>query len=628
MNKIININLAGRLIPIDEAAYDSLRDYLNRLKSFFAREKGGDEIVRDMEDRMGELFQDKLKKGTPCIMLSDIDDMIKIMGSPEQIESEAGEEENFNARNVNNAKQAAHNDSENTRSHRLSRNKNDKMVGGVCGGIANHFNIDATIIRVALIIITLAWGSGLILYLLLWAILPEVDDQQPSVKRRLYRNPKQKVVGGVCSGIAAYANVDPIVPRVIFAAPLLGMIFFGILDSGIFFFPVLVGGLPTLVLLYIILWASLPEATTVAENLEMRGEKVDIHNLSQAIKGAEIDKNVTPKRSGLAQLIAVAIKIFVFFILGTILLALGSIIIAALMAMLGFTSTTGFMFPFGSLITENETYKVLIWVCIVLTLAIPFIGVMRTLVRVISGRKKSTNRWITGVMTVLFGAGVFGLFWIGGSIASDFKVPYTKTYELALAQPNNDTLLVRQMVLDESGILSDKDWDREDYEEWDNEGIRFRDDSTIAISNINLHFTNSPDNQYHLRVQKSANGRTLKRATKLAENVAFNYKQEGNVLLIPRDFVLAKNHPFRNQKISIEIQVPKGKVFKTEGIDRNMYTDRIFRVRRGQFSYETKASSMWDDEQYYRMGDEGSIESLDKNNTDTTTTPVKDTIIN
>src|SRR6218665_868944 len=93
MNKIININLAGRLIPIDEAAYDQLRDYLNRLKVFFSREQGGDEIVRDMEDRMGELFQDKLKKGSPCIMADDIQDMIKIMGSPEQIESEAGEEE-------------------------------------------------------------------------------------------------------------------------------------------------------------------------------------------------------------------------------------------------------------------------------------------------------------------------------------------------------------------------------------------------------------------------------------------------------------------------------------------------------------------------------------------------------
>ncbi len=63
MNKIININLAGRLIPIDEAAYDQLRDYLNRLKLFFSREEGGDEILRDTGGRASaNLFRDKLKK--------------------------------------------------------------------------------------------------------------------------------------------------------------------------------------------------------------------------------------------------------------------------------------------------------------------------------------------------------------------------------------------------------------------------------------------------------------------------------------------------------------------------------------------------------------------------------------
>jgi phage shock protein PspC (stress-responsive transcriptional regulator) len=216
MNKIININLAGRLIPIDESAYDKLRDYLNRLKLFFSREEGGDEIVRDMEDRMGELFQDTLKKGQPCIMAEDISEMIGIMGSPEQIENEAGEEEPAKKPKADaNAEQTQ---AAGKRPKHLSRSKKDHMIGGVCGGLASYFNIDPTIVRVALILITLAWGAGLVVYLLLWAVLPVSDVNTPVVKRRLYRNPKQKVVGGVCSGIAAYANIDPIIPRIVLTA--------------------------------------------------------------------------------------------------------------------------------------------------------------------------------------------------------------------------------------------------------------------------------------------------------------------------------------------------------------------------------------------------------------------------
>ena len=596
MNKIININLAGRLIPIDESAYDQLRDYLSRLKAFFSREEGGDEIVRDMEDRMGELFQDKLNKGTPCIMAKDIDDMIGIMGSPEQIENEAGEEESVKG---NASRKSAQPVSESSKPRHLSRSKRDKLIGGVCGGLASYFNIDPIIVRIALILITMAWGAGIIVYLLLWAILPEGDDSSPVVKRRLYRNPKQKVVGGVCSGIAAYANIDPIIPRIIFAAPLLGMVFFGILDNGIFFFPVLVGGLPTLVILYIILWASLPEATTLAEKLEMRGEKVDVQNLSQAIKGTETDRPEAPKRSGLAQVFVILVKVFVFFILGSVMLSLAVVIIAVLAAMFGIATSSVLIFPFSELITESGTLRSVLWICVALTLIIPFITVIRLLVRVITGRGTKAGRWLTLTMTVLFIAGVFGLFWVGSTIASDFKTSYRKTYPLTLNQPANDTLIIRQNTTDDGGEI--------DEDEWNNEGIRFRDDSTIAISNINLQVERSPDSLFHLSVQKSANGRNSRRAQELALPLEFNYRQEGNVLYLPKDFTLPKGHPFRAQKLKVELLVPQGKVFRPEGIVSSYYTDRNFEMRPGRFHYRTVNYPEWNDNEYYQMGADGLI---------------------
>ncbi len=610
MNKIININLAGRLIPIDESAYDQLRDYLNRLKIFFSREEGGDEIVHDMEDRMGELFQDKLNKGTPCIMASDINDMIGIMGSPEQIESEAGEEEPSKA---DTGRRETTGNAEASRPKHLSRSKKDKLIGGVCGGLATYLNIDPIIIRIALILITMAWGAGIIVYLLLWAILPESDDVALAVRRRLYRNPKQKVVGGVCSGIAAYANIDPIIPRIIFAAPLLGMVFFGILDHGIFFFPVLVGGLPTLVILYIILWASLPQANTIAEKLEMRGEKVDVHNLSQAIKGSETERQETPKRSGLAQLFVILVKIFVFFILGTILLTLAGVIITVFAVLLGLTASSAFLFPFSQLVTTDPVQRGMLWTCIILVLAVPFIAVIRLLVRMITGRKRAGGKWLVVTMTSLFIAAVFGLFWIGGSIASDFKTTYRKTYPLTMAQPSNDTLIIRQGNLYEGGEVEDGEiWDD------DNDGIRFRDDSTLAISNISLRIINSPDSLYHLSVQKSAQGKNYHKAMELATPLVFDYKQEGNILYLPKDFILPKGTPFRAQKLKVEIQVPMGKVFMTEGL-RNYYSDRNFVIRPGGFRYHNVDYHQWDDNEFYKMtsnGPKGGEEQQEDNEKD------------
>lgn len=618
MNKIININLAGRLIPIDESAYDQLRDYLNRLKAFFSREEGGDEILQDMEDRIGELFQDKLKKNAPCITSEDIREMIAVMGSPEQIENEAGEEvppkqEQQKTRSESQAGTTSR------RSRHLYRSKKEQMVGGVCGGLASYFNIDPTIVRIAIALITLAWGTGLIVYLVLWALLPEAEEEPNIPRRRLYRNPRQKVVGGVCSGIAAYANIDPIIPRVIFAAPLLGIVFFGILDNGIFFFPLLVGGLPTLVLLYIILWASLPEATTVAEKLEMRGEKVDVQSLSQAIK-ANDETQVPVKRSGIRSLFSLLIKIFVFVILGIILLTLASVIVAVIAAFFGLAASSVFVFPLTGLITENDHQKWILWICVALTLIIPFIAVIRLLVRLVTGREKKNNKWLNTTLSVLFTAGIFGIFWVGSSILRDFKTSYRKTYPLALSQPANDTLIITQMIMDDGGE-ADSD------ESWDNDGIRFRDDSTIAISNLSLRISKSPDSLYHLEVQKGAHGKNSRAAQALAEQLEFVYKQDGNVLYLPKDFILPKGQPFRGQKMKVELQVPEGKVFKTENLVDNYYTDRSFVVRRGKFRYESRNYQSWDDESYYKMGKDGPVDEDERNkdtdNKDTDTTEAR-----
>src|SRR6478736_9263246 len=86
MKKIININFQGRVVPIEESAYEILKQYVENLRRYFANEEGRDEIINDIESRIAELFFERLKKGATCITDDDVNAIIKSMGRPEEFE--------------------------------------------------------------------------------------------------------------------------------------------------------------------------------------------------------------------------------------------------------------------------------------------------------------------------------------------------------------------------------------------------------------------------------------------------------------------------------------------------------------------------------------------------------------
>src|SRR5690348_14044365 len=91
MKKIININFQGRVIPIEESAYDILKQYIESLRRYFANEESKEEIINDIESRIGELFAERLKKGATCITDEDVNAVIASMGRPEDLEAEDAE---------------------------------------------------------------------------------------------------------------------------------------------------------------------------------------------------------------------------------------------------------------------------------------------------------------------------------------------------------------------------------------------------------------------------------------------------------------------------------------------------------------------------------------------------------
>ncbi|MFL5808112.1 MAG: PspC domain-containing protein, partial [Flavisolibacter sp.] len=287
MKKIININLSGRVIPIEDTAYESLQRYIESLRRYFAHEDGRDEIINDIESRIAELMNDKIKRGAASVTDADIDEIIQSMGRVEDFE-EAEEEKTKTSRA---SAETFTQESVRQPKGRLYRDASDKLIGGVCSGIANYMNVDPAIVRLLFAIITFGgFGMGILIYILLWIILP-IRNLDTFVGKRLFRNPEDKVIAGVAGGLAAYFDKPSWIVRLIFVTPLILNILFGTLN-GIFFafhrdiFPNLfIGSFSGMfTLTYIILWMVLPEARSAFEKMEMRGEKVDVNRIRQNVK--------------------------------------------------------------------------------------------------------------------------------------------------------------------------------------------------------------------------------------------------------------------------------------------------------------------------------------------------------
>src|SRR5215813_9704523 len=106
MKKIININLSGRVIPIEDLAYERLQAYIESLRRYFAKEEGRDEIINDIESRIAELMSEKIRKGAACVTDADVDEIMASMGRPEDFDAaDATEETTQSSQNTGSGKQ-------------------------------------------------------------------------------------------------------------------------------------------------------------------------------------------------------------------------------------------------------------------------------------------------------------------------------------------------------------------------------------------------------------------------------------------------------------------------------------------------------------------------------------------
>lgn len=160
MNKTVTINLGGIVFHIDEDAYQKLSRYFDAIKRSLNNSSGQEEIIKDIEMRISELLSEKLLSDKHVIGLKEIDEVIAVMGQPEDyiIEDDSKVESNYQAYK---------------KSKKLYRDKDKGMIGGVAAGLSHYLGIDVVWIRVILLLFFFGFGTGILAYIILWIATPE-----------------------------------------------------------------------------------------------------------------------------------------------------------------------------------------------------------------------------------------------------------------------------------------------------------------------------------------------------------------------------------------------------------------------------------------------------------------------
>ena len=685
MNKVININFQGRILPIEEQAYEILKQYIESLRVYFANEEGRDEIINDIECRIAELCEDRLKKGTVCIAANDIDLIITSIGRPADFEAQDGFEQSTTAtaHNSNDGRQqntSGNNNSnfyrDGNRPKRLYRDEQNKVLGGVCSGIANYFVIEPWIVRILWFFLI---GINILAYLILWIAVPSTSVKVVGgVRKRLFRDIDNKIIGGVAAGLSKYFGIQVWIVRILFLIPFIRFVvnfrhmhLFQFWDAPDFPNFLDITFSPGAVFIYIVLWLVLPEAKTSADKLEMVGEKVDLNSIKNTIQndmegfskraqswGSDLynrnkgtnnsneanDSNETnnegtastthnedankssenhrstDNRKGLlyyiGRIITLCIKGFVYFILAIVGISL-------LAALFGIGAAATALLPLKNFLIEDGAQTWSVIGAILLFVWVPIIGIVTAVIRKIAGLKKA-NVWVRSSFWALWIVGWVMLFYFGSSLGNSFSrhnAPVEQS--IALTNPKIDYVEI-------TAAPKMKYYENHWYQFEDFQG--FSDEDTVYVRNLRIRIVQSLNDSFQVKIVKLSNGKTVQNANELANKINFELTQQDSLLYLDKGIGINKIDKFRNQHIIMTIAVPIGKRIKITNKGwsqtniningRGIRTGTIDRITNDENWYD-EWNEPWDNESYqfekgieYKMTKTGleSVSPMDANN--------------
>ncbi|MGF2413585.1 PspC domain-containing protein [Ferruginibacter sp.] len=584
MKQVININFQGRVVPIETTAFEILKNYTDSLNRHFANEEGKEEIINDIESRIGELFQQRLTKGATCITDEDVNAIINSIGRPEDFEP-MDDAQPASAASSSSSSSHQQSTSSNTTSaghRRLYRNENDKVLGGVCSGLANYFNIDVVIARIIFVVLLFS-GVGFLTYIIMWIAVPSTASAQiGGTRKKLFRDPDEKMIAGVCSGIGNYFGINPWIPRALFLLPFLSFLsrwghwggFWDFGDVIRFTFS------PTSLIVYIILWIVIPEAFTTSEKLEMKGEKVDMNSIKNSVMeemkgvgkkaekfGSEASGVINEKakamagdvqnftrrsRGGIGNVIAMIAKIFAYFIIGCVCFGL-------VMGLFGLGVFSIGVFPLKDYILKGTWQNFYAWGTLVLFIAVPIIAIITWLIRKIAKVKTSSK-----ILRLTFGS-LWTLGWVCiimlfATVTRDFKSSSRLDEQpVQLANPQINKLVVTSSLPFTKKYYG-RNWIR--FEPFEN----LIDEDTAFVRNVYVEIAKSPNDSFQVTMKKISRGSNRNDANNLANLIKFNIEQKDSILLLDKGIAINKTDKFRNQMVIITVYVPVGKQIRVNKV--------------------------------------------------------------
>src|ERR1700739_1307377 len=178
MKKTINISLGSIVFHIEEDAPQKLSAYLDAISSSMQGSEGQAEIMGDIEARIAELLQPKVNSFKQVISITDVEEVIGIMGNPEEFAT--GNAETKKEEPLNTGEKGRYQYGE----RRIFRDTDDKVLGGVCSGLAYHFGIDPIWLRLGFGLSIFLGGFGLLLYILMLIIIPKAQTAAEKLEMR------------------------------------------------------------------------------------------------------------------------------------------------------------------------------------------------------------------------------------------------------------------------------------------------------------------------------------------------------------------------------------------------------------------------------------------------------------
>ncbi len=382
--------------------------------------------------------------------------------------------------------------------------------------------------------------------------------------KRIFRDPDDKVIGGVCSGIGAYFGIDPIWLRLAFA------IAFFIFGTGFLF--------------YLLLLVVIPKAKTTAEKLEMRGEKVNINNIEKKIKEEfdDIKKTFNNKDNEwvkatstffsklvavLEQLLHGIVRIFAV-IIGYVFIVVGLIVL--IVFLLGIFGNSAYisiddldvwtlnLSQSLDLFFANSIQLLLSKIALLLLIGIPLLMLMYRGIRILF-KIKSKQIWIGRLSSVLWVTGLLTSIYLFAVMSNEFKQRSSVKDRINFGTGTINTVHLQ--------LPDDFKWNLEKDEEdidWDNYRLngwvfRIKNEDGFSFLTPQIDIQKSNTDSFQLLLIRTAKGKTKKQALSRAESIIYNYTIQDSTIVFNPTFELKPEEKWRAQQVKIIIKVPIGK---------------------------------------------------------------------